>query len=167
MTAGPELAARQNRSPEDQDPMTYAARPDALRGYQKMHVEQEVADASPYQLIQLMLDRLLAQIAIARGHVERGDTAGKGSHIGKAIAIVDGLRVSLDAEKGGDIAGNLAALYDYMSRRLLHAQLHDDPAALNEVASLVREIKSAWEAIADQVADAASDKSGATAGSAA
>ena len=138
--------------------MTYAAGPNALRDYQKMHVEQEVSDANPYQLIQLMLDRLLARIAIARGHVERGDAAGKGQHIGKAIAIVDGLRVSLDGDKGGDIAANLAALYDYMSRRLLHAQLHDDPSALNEVASLVREIKSAWEAIADQVADQAADQ---------
>lgn len=148
--------------------MTYAAGPNALRDYQKMHVEQEVADASPYQLIQLMLDRLLARIAIARGHVERGDTAGKGQHIGKAISIVDGLRVSLDGDKGGEIAANLAALYDYMSRRLLHAQLHDDPSALNEVASLVREIKSAWEAIADQVADRTAGQAGAaTAGSAA
>jgi len=131
--------------------MTYAAGPNALRDYQKMHVEQEVADASPYQLIQLMLERLLAKLAIARGHIERGDTAGKGPHISQAIAIVDGLRVSLDGEKGGEIAANLAGLYDYISRRLLHAQLHDDPSALNEVTSLVREIKSAWEAIADQV----------------
>lgn len=146
--------------------MTYAAGPNALRNYQKMHVEQEVADASPYQLIQLMLERLLAQIAIARGHIERGDTAGKGPHISKAIAIVDGLRVSLDGEKGGEIAANLAGLYDYISRRLLHAQLHDDPSALNEVASLVREIKSAWEAIADQV-DAGSDSRPASAGGAA
>lgn len=146
--------------------MTYAAGPNALRNYQKMHVEQEVADASPYQLIQLMLERLLAQIAIARGHIERGDTAGKGPHISRAIAIVDGLRVSLDGEKGGEIAANLAGLYDYISRRLLHAQLHDDPSALNEVASLVREIKSAWEAIADQV-NAGSDSRPASAGSAA
>lgn len=146
--------------------MTYAAGSNALRGYQKMHVEQEVADASPYQLIQLMLERLLAQVAIARGHIERGDAAAKGAPIGKAIAIVDGLRVSLDGERGGDIAANLAGLYDYISRRLLEAQLHDDPSALNEVASLVREIKSAWEAIADQV-DAAGESAAATAGGAA
>ena len=41
---------------------------------------------------------MIAQIAIARGHIERGDTAAKGPHISKAIAIVDGLRVSLDGE---------------------------------------------------------------------
>jgi flagellar protein FliS len=145
--------------------MTYAAGPNALRNYQKMHVEQEVADASPYQLIQLMLDRLLAKIAVARGHVERGDAAAKGPEISRAIALVDGLRVSLDADRGGEIAANLAGLYDYISRRLLHAQLHDDPSALNEVASLVREIKSAWEAIADQV-DTGSEARAAGAGGA-
>jgi flagellar protein FliS len=145
--------------------MTYAAGPNALRNYQKMHVEQEVADASPYQLIQLMLDRLLAKIAVARGHVERGDAGAKGPEISRAIALVDGLRVSLDADRGGEIAANLAGLYDYISRRLLHAQLHDDPSALNEVASLVREIKSAWEAIADQV-DAGSASPAAGAGAA-
>lgn len=131
--------------------MSYSAGPNALRDYQKMRTEEEVAAATPHRLIQLMLDRLLAQIAIARGYVERGDGAGKGPHVSKAISIVDGLRVSLDAEKGGELAANLAGLYDYISRRLLHAQLRDDAAALNEVTSLVREIRSAWEAIAEQV----------------
>lgn len=133
--------------------MTYAAGPNALRDYQKMRTEQEVSAASPHQLIQLMLDRLLAQIAIARGHVERGSSVEKGPHISKAISIVDGLRVSLDAERGGELAANLAGLYDYISRRLLYAQLHDDVAVLNEVTSLIREIRGAWEAIADQVAE--------------
>lgn len=149
--------------------MNYAGGASALRDYQKMRTEQEVAGANPHQLIQLMLERLLAKIAIARGHLERGDSAGKGTHIGAAISIVDGLRVSLDTDRGGQLAANLSGLYEYMSRRLLHAQLRDDTSALDEVATLVREIKSAWEAIADRAAghftdDPSEDKTGAIEG---
>ncbi len=128
--------------------MTYSA--EAIRDYRKMRTEQDVSAANPHELIRLMLDRLLGRLAVARGHLERGDAAGKGENIGAALSLLDGLRVSLDTDRGGQLAANLYGLYDYMSRRLLHAQLHDDPSAVNEVANLVREIKGAWEAIAEK-----------------
>lgn len=94
------------------------------------------------------------RIASARGHMERGEVQAKGEQIGKAIALIDGLRGALNVEAGGDIAGNLEALYDYMNRRLVEANASNNPAALQEVTALLAEIREAWEGVIAQAAGA-------------
>ena len=108
--------------------------------------------ASPHQLVKMLIDGAVERVIQARGAMERGMTARKGERIGKAISIVDSLRASLDMEQGGEIAGNLASLYDYIGRRLLHANLKNDAEALEEVLRLLREIQSGWNGIADGAA---------------
>ena len=115
---------------------------------------QSAAYADPHRLIQMLMEGALSRIAAGRGALERGETAAKGGELGKAIAIIGGLADGLNLEAGGDIASNLEALYDYMQRRLLEANLQNDPALLDEVMLLMREIKSGWDAIAPTVAAA-------------
>lgn len=124
----------------------------AMREYQQMNTRFAVESASPHRLIQLMMERVLTKIAIARGHMERGAVSEKGRHIGDAIGVISGLRASLNHKADAKLSGNFDALYDYMSRRLLEANLRDDQKILDEVAGLLRELKEAWDAIADQVA---------------
>lgn len=130
------------------DTDVYSSR-QAMSRYQQVGVQSEIGDASPHRLIQMMLDGAMARVTAARGALVAGETARKGELIGKAIGLIEGLRVSLDAERGGDIAVNLAALYDYCGRRLLQANLLNDAAILDEVASLLREIATGWTAIGD------------------
>ncbi|MGA7979728.1 MAG: flagellar export chaperone FliS, partial [Chromatiaceae bacterium] len=70
-----------------------------------------------------------------------------GSLISGSMAIIDTLRVSLDYKAGGELADNLAGLYDYMSRRLLESNATNQPKLLDEVVSLLKEIREAWVAI--------------------
>ena len=119
-----------------------------LDTYRNMGAYGNLADASPYQVIQLMLDALLSRIAEAAGHIERGEVAAKGEKIGKALSIIEGLLLGLDKERGGDIALNLERLYDYASRTLLKANLENRVDLLKEVGSLLREIKLGWDGIA-------------------
>ena len=119
-----------------------------LESYRDVNRYARVAAASPHELVRLMLEGLLGRVNEARGHMERGETAGKGEKIGKALGIVEGLHMSLDKERGGEIAVNLERLYEYISRTLLRANFENDVAPLDEVASLVREIKAGWDAIA-------------------
>ena len=114
--------------------------------YSQIDSYSGVTDASPHQLIQMLLDGAMKKIALAKGIIERGDVAKKGEVIGQAIAIVDGLRASLNLD-AGEMARNLDDLYEYVGRRLLLANLNDDIEILNEVSSLLREIKTAWESI--------------------
>ena len=119
----------------------------AIGAYRALKNQKALDDASPHQLIDLMLSGALERVVSASGCMERNETAEAGEYIGKAISIVDSLRVSLDVEKGGDIAKNLGQLYDYIMRRLLEASVSQQPELLAEVASLLQEIKAAWDEI--------------------
>jgi flagellar protein FliS len=65
--------------------------------------------------------------------------------------MIDGLRVALDHERGGEIAANLARLYDYIIRRLTEGNLRNDAALLDEAVELLNEIRGGWDAAARQV----------------
>ena len=122
----------------------------ALRQYQTVNTQARAVDASPHRLIQMLIEGGLTRIAQARGAMERGQTALKGELIGKSVAIIGGLRDGLDHERGGELAANLDSLYEYMVTRLTEANISNEPAILEEVAGLLRDIKSGWDAIAPQ-----------------
>ncbi len=119
----------------------------AMRQYQSVNTQAKAVDASPHRLIQMLMEGGLSRLAQARGAMDRGQVAMKGELIGKAIAIVGGLREGLDLEKGGEVAVNLDRLYEYMITRLFEANLHNTVAPLDEVAVLLRNVKSGWDAI--------------------
>ncbi len=127
--------------------MNYSSQANGAHQYKKVGAQSGVASASPHRLIQMLLEGALEKINLAKGYMQRGEIALKGNHISWAISIIDGLRMSLDQEAGGEIAGNLDALYDYMGRRLAEANMTNDPALLEEVSGLLIEIKSAWDEI--------------------
>lgn len=127
--------------------MNYSMANSAMRQYQQVKTDAGMEDASPHRLVQMLMEGALERIAAARGHMVRGETARKGEQIGKAIGIIGGLREGLDEEAGGELVRNLDALYGYMERRLVQANLSSDPTILDEIAGLLREIKTAWDAI--------------------
>lgn len=126
--------------------MNMNARQYAVNSY-KTGVIAEVEEASPHRLIQLLFEGCLQRIAVAKGAIQHKEVVLKGENISKAIGILGGLRGSLDLSKG-EIASNLDRLYDYMERRLVEANLKNETVILDEVSSLLKEVKSAWDAIA-------------------
>ena len=116
----------------------------AFELYKKTRTNTAVEDASPHKLISMMMDGALEKVAIAMGAMERKQPAVTGESISKAISIVDNLRVAIDHDVGGKIAANLHDLYDYITRRLLEANIMTDVSMLEEVAALLTEIKIAW-----------------------
>jgi len=125
--------------------------PAAAKTYQQISIASDVEGATPHRLIQLMMERVLTKIAMARSYMERKSIAAKGEHIGSAVGLLSGLQASLNHEPGGQVAENFDALYDYMMLRLTEANFRNDPRLLDEVAGLMNELKEAWDAIADEV----------------
>lgn len=123
-----------------------------INQYQSVSIKSNVEDATPYQLIQMLMSGALEKIALAKGHMERNNVAAKGEHISWAISIIGGLQASLNLEQGGELASNLDALYEYMTRRLLEANIQNNPALLDEVSRLMKEIKEGWDGIGPIVA---------------
>ena len=131
--------------------MATASGQNAVSEYQRIDSSSKVAAATPHRLIQMLMERALAKIGVARRHMERGETQAKGNNISDAISIVNGLQASLNHSADRRLSENFDALYAYMMRRLLEANLHNDPGILDEVSHLLGELKEAWDAIAEQV----------------
>lgn len=123
----------------------------ATQAYASVGAQSSVAAASPHRLIQLLMDGALDRLSIAKGYMQRKDVQRKVAAIDRIMSIVDGLRMSLDHSVNAEMSENLESLYDYMNRRLLLANINNDEAALDEVASLLKELKEAWDAIPAQV----------------
>lgn len=119
----------------------------ALHQYKQVGVQSGIVDASSHHLIQMLMAGALEKIAVAKGNIDRDEIAEKGRNTSVAISIIDGLRSSLDMQSGGEIAQNLESLYDYMMRSLVEGNYRNDTAKLDEVASLLFSLKSAWDAI--------------------
>lgn len=133
--------------------MSYMKGRGGVNAYHSVGVQGGITDASPHQLIQMLMQGVLEKAAAAKGYMQQGDVSRKCEHISWAISIIDGLRASLDKDAGGEIASNLDELYDYMNRQLFAANVKNDPARIDEVMNLMLEIKGAWDAIPANAAD--------------
>lgn len=116
----------------------------ALSAYSNIDLETAVNSASPLQLILLLYDGAIGALATAKGQIQDMKFAEKGRLISKAIGIIEGLRVVLDIDKGGEIAKNLNDLYEYMKHRLTIANLKNDPEGPAEVIRLLNDLRTAW-----------------------
>lgn len=122
--------------------------------YRKVGATSSILEASPHKLVQLLLEGASSRVRMAMACLERGDQAGKGKAIGRTCDIIGHLAGTLDMEKGGEIAQNLAALYDYVQLRLTEGNLHNDRAALEDALSIIGEIEAAWTGMLSARAEA-------------
>lgn len=116
--------------------------------YKQIDLTTRVESASPHQLIQLLFEGAMRNLAEARGAMARGDIAGKGRLISRAVNILAGLRDSLNMQVDNDLPYQLDRLYEYMQRRAMQAHADNDDKALDEVLELLLTLKSAWDSIA-------------------
>lgn len=130
----------------------FGSSPKGANAYAQVGVETGVVAANPHQLILMLFDGAISAVKNAIDGMQAGNIEAKGNAISKAIMIIDnGLRASLNKEVGGQIAENLDSLYEYMSRRLLTANLRNDVSILQEVLLRLQDIKSAWGEIGSNV----------------
>ncbi|MBP6056935.1 MAG: flagellar export chaperone FliS [Nitrosomonas sp.] len=128
----------------------YAAMNNAISAYQRIGVETGVESADPHKLILMLFEGAQEALAKARIHIQNNEIAEKGQMISKAIMIIDhGLKASLDMNAGGDLAIKLQALYDYMTHRLLVANIQNNLEIVNEVNKLLFELYGAWKKIGE------------------
>ena len=131
----------------------------AIDSYNKVGLETGIDSANPYRLIAMLLDGAIFSLGRAAQALKEKRIGEKGREISIAIDIISsGLQASINLEAGGEIAERLNALYDYMCTRLLHANLRNDLAAIQEVSGLLGEIKAGWEEIANDPAVASRNK---------
>jgi flagellar secretion chaperone FliS len=122
--------------------------------YRAVRSHGQVADTSPSRLVQIMFEHVLTNLATAQGCMGRiknnlpvSEVAIKLAAMRKVILLIGQLNGTLDMERGGQIAENLRALYEYMLVRLTLANAENDIRIVGEVTNLVRDIKTGWDGI--------------------
>ena len=123
----------------------------AMNQYKQVGTQAAIETADPHTLIKMLIDGAIERINKAKYFMQEKDVARKGESVSRAISIIDGLKISLDTDRGDKIAENLASLYDYMQRQLLAANVHNKSETLDEVLSLLNDIRSGWASIPDDV----------------
>ncbi len=120
--------------------------------YHVVGLEISVLSASPHGLTLMLFDGFLSAVLRAENAMTTRDTDEKCRQIGRASTIIDeGLKSALNYEGGGEIAKTLSELYTYILKRLLQANLRNDPAALHEVTRLITPLRDAWVSIGPAV----------------
>lgn len=120
----------------------------ALKSYQNLQTETAVSTASPSQLIVLVYDRILEHLRESRDLIASG--GGCDIPVQKSIDLISGgLVAALDFERGGEIAANLLAIYEWATRTLLRIRLRRDIALLDDVIRVLSPLRDAWAVAAN------------------
>ncbi len=122
--------------------MTHAS----LKKYQQTN-KSTAQQASPYQLVAMLFQKLLGNIATAKGAISQNNFEKKGTELSNAIAIIGVLEGSLDFKQGGEVSENLASLYKFCSEQLLVASTNNDADKLEEIIQILLPIKAGWDSI--------------------
>ncbi len=108
------------------------------------YLEQMVMTASPAKLIELLILKAVDVLGEAEKAIDAKNFTLANDKIVRAQDIIVELNVSLDIEKGGDVAKNLRALYNYMYKTLVEANIKKDKSKITEVRELLRDLLDTW-----------------------
>jgi flagellar protein FliS len=118
-----------------------------MRSSYEQYRQTAIQTAPPEQLIVMLYDGAIRSLEQAKLALQAGKDPAEA--IAKAQDIFAELATSLNLS-AGDIAGNLTQLYDFWIRRLFQAQIHRESTMVDEVATMVRDLREAWATIAAQ-----------------
>jgi flagellar protein FliS len=122
---------------------------DAYQSYHAVNLNAQTARATPVQLVLILMNGLLEELARARAHIEAGRFEQKATSLDRCIEIINGLSSSLDVDAGGEVVENLARLYEYCAWRLYNAGFKLDTEMIDEVAVLLTTLKNGWLGVQD------------------
>jgi len=107
----------------------------------------QVLTADKVRLVIMLYDGILRFNKLAQKAIAEADIKSRGVNLNRSLEIVGELANSLNMEEGGEIAANLARLYDFCSMSLTEANMTNDTSRIEAVNKVVSELKSGWEAI--------------------
>jgi len=108
------------------------------------YLRTKVMTASPEELRLLLFDGAIKFCKQAHDALVRKDFEGTYVAIVKAQKITLELSNSLNREIDPDLCDKLSALYTYIYRRMVDANLERDPAALEECTELLEYERETW-----------------------
>lgn len=130
-----------------------------MSAYRNVDINTRNTSKDQHELVMMMFEGVIESAHRAQGAILNQDSATKVAEISRAVRILqEGLRTSLDLENGGELAQNLANLYDYCATRLAQANARNDAEALAEVSRLMKQVADAWKQMRTGVETQAPEK---------
>ena len=123
---------------------------EAYGGYHAVNLDAQTSRASPVELVLLLTDGLLDELARARAHIVGRRYEAKAASLDKCVEIINGLSSSLDFESGGETVANLARIYDFCVTRLYGAGIKLDPTMVDEVIQVLTTIRQGWKGVQER-----------------
>lgn len=120
--------------------------------YTDIELSTEVMSASGHRLIQMLLEKCLQQINVAKSAIENKNIAKRNQAISRANDIVTYLAMCLNFqdEQTREIASLLATNYSIVEKCLLNAMLKNDIGYLDIGHTVIANIKEGWDQIGNQ-----------------
>lgn len=110
----------------------------------------QVMTAGKVSLVVMLYDGILRFNKLAQMAIGGNDIAARGMYLNRSLAIMGELTTALDRDEGGEIAVNLARLYEFCTISLTEANLGNDASKIEPVNSIIAELKAGWEAISPE-----------------
>jgi flagellar protein FliS len=120
---------------------------EAYSSYHATNLDAQTSRASPIELVLLLTDGLLEELARARAHIVARRYEQRAQSINKCVDIINGLSSSLDFESGGQVVANLANLYDFCAQHLNAAGIKQDPGMVDEVVKIMSTVRQGWAGV--------------------
>ena len=115
----------------------------ATNAYQK-YKNTQIETANQEKLLIMMYNGAIKFSKQAKEAINRNDYEAVNNSLVRTQAILLELQATLDHQKGGEIAENLDALYDYMKRKLTDANVDKEKEPIDEVIDMLNELKETW-----------------------
>ena len=119
----------------------------ALAQYGKIKDDTQTMYASPHQLMLMLFDGALEAMSVTIAAIQNKNFELRSKQNTRSIAIINGMRECLDMEMGGELAGNLDSLYQYMTQELFKASFKNDVDTIQNIQTMLNDIRGSWEKI--------------------
>ena len=123
---------------------------EAYLDYRSVSLGAQAAQASPVELVLILTDGLLEELARARAHIAGRRYELKARSLDRCVDMLNGLASALDLDAGGELVENLARLYAYLAHRLQEAGFRMEPAIVDEAVDLLSTLREGWQGMRDR-----------------
>lgn len=105
--------------------------------------QTQIQTAPPEQLVLMLYDGAIKFCLRAEEYIQQNDMTAANAALIRVQEIISELQLAVNPE-AGEIAEQLALLYDYLYRRALDANLQKDVDIIAEIVTLVRDLRATW-----------------------
>jgi flagellar protein FliS len=111
---------------------------------------QQIMTASPAMLVFLLFDKAINSLKEAIRAIEAGEIEARWKANGRAMEIVEHLRMTLNMDAGGETAKNLDSIYGAILLELPKVDLKNNPEPARQVISILEPLRESWRVLAEK-----------------